>query len=80
MMYKNMDEKTVIAEAERLFAAADTDGSGEIDYSEWAIATINKRNVLSDEKLKGAFELFDKVTQSFNGTFRMAVEQFLLMK
>lgn len=56
-----MDEKEVIAEAEKLFAQADADGSGEIDYSEWAVATINKRSVLTEAKLRGAFELFDKV-------------------
>jgi Ca2+-binding EF-hand superfamily protein len=60
-MYKDRDEQAVIAEAEQLFALADQDGSGEIDYSEWAVATINKRAILSDERLKEAFSLFDKV-------------------
>ena len=59
-MYKNQDEETVVAEAERLFALADVDGSGEIDYSEWAVATINKRSVLSETKLRQAFDMFDK--------------------
>jgi len=27
---------------------ADADGSGEIEYSEWVMATINKQNLLSD--------------------------------
>jgi len=39
---------------------ADTDGSGEIDYSEWIIATINKNKLLTHEKLELAFNLFDK--------------------
>ena len=38
----------------------DADGSGEIDYSEWVVATINKTRLLSDEKLDQAFKLFDK--------------------
>jgi calcium-dependent protein kinase len=38
----------------------DSDGSGEIDYSEWVVATINKNRLLSDEKLEQAFKLFDK--------------------
>ena len=39
---------------------ADTDGSGEIDYSEFVVATINKKKLLSNEKLETAFNLFDK--------------------
>lgn len=59
-MYKNMDEKELLAEVEKVFLAADQDGSGEIDYTEWAIATINKRSILQDDKLRGAFSMFDK--------------------
>lgn len=40
--------------------AVDTDGSGEIDYSEWIVATTDKRRLLTDEKLKVAFKVFDK--------------------
>ena len=39
---------------------ADTDGSGEIDYSEWVVASINKTKLLTNEKLEAAFNLFDK--------------------
>ena len=37
----------------------DKDGSGEIEYFEWIIVTIDKRSLLSEEKLKAAFDLFD---------------------
>ncbi len=40
--------------------AVDTDGSGEIDYSEWIVATTDKKRLLTDEKLKVAFKVFDK--------------------
>jgi Ca2+-binding EF-hand superfamily protein len=33
-------------EVDKLFKAADIDGNGELDYSEWQIATINKRSIL----------------------------------
>lgn len=48
------------AEVDRIMAIADTDKSGAIDYSEWVVATINKEQLLSDEKLKQAFDLFDR--------------------
>jgi calcium-dependent protein kinase len=49
-------------EVDKIFKQADVDGNGEIDYSEWQVATINKYDVLQEEKLRGAFELFDKVS------------------
>jgi calcium-dependent protein kinase len=48
------------AEVDKILERVDADGSGEIDYSEWVVATINKENLLSDVKLKQAFNLFDK--------------------
>ena len=47
-------------EVDRIMKIADTDGSGEIDYSEWIVATMDKRKLLSNEKLEAAFNLFDK--------------------
>ena len=45
---------------EKIFERVDLDGSGYIDYSEWVVATINKKKLLSPEKLKAAFVLFDR--------------------
>lgn len=39
---------------------ADIDGSGEIDYSEWLVATLSKQSLISEEKLQIAFKFFDK--------------------
>lgn len=47
-------------QVEKIMKMVDADGSGEIDYSEWVVATINKSRLLSDEKLEQAFNLFDK--------------------
>jgi calcium-dependent protein kinase len=47
-------------EVDKILAKVDANGSGEIDYSEWVVATINKEKLLSTEKLKAAFSLFDK--------------------
>jgi len=57
------------AEAEELvdkiMASADTDGSGAIDYSEFVTATMNKKKMLSHDKLEAAFNLFDKDGSGF---------------
>jgi calcium-dependent protein kinase len=47
-------------EIDRILEIADADGSGEIDYSEWVVATIDKKKLLSDKKMIQAFKLFDK--------------------
>jgi calcium-dependent protein kinase len=49
-----------VDEVKKILERVDADGSGEIDYSEWIVATINKEKLLSPEKLKTAFSLFDK--------------------
>ena len=47
-------------ELDKIFSAIDTDGSGAIDYSEFLMATMNEQQLLSKEKLKQAFKMFDK--------------------
>lgn len=50
-----MDDEQIKAQVDKVFKVADADGSGEIDFTEWSLATINKRSILKEEKLKGAF-------------------------
>jgi len=38
----------------------DVDNSGEIDFSEFVTATVNRSELLQEEKLKQAFSLYDK--------------------
>ncbi len=38
-------------EARNILEKVDADGSGEIDYSEWVVATINKKRMLKDKYL-----------------------------
>lgn len=47
-------------EVDEMFARVDVDNSGEIDYSEFVVATLNEKNMLSNNKLKAAFRMFDK--------------------
>ena len=43
-----------------MFEKVDADRSGEIDYSEFVVATMNEKNLLSNNKLQTAFKMFDK--------------------
>ena len=47
-------------EINEIFSKVDADGSGEIEYSEFVIATMNEKNLLSNNKLQTAFKMFDK--------------------
>jgi calcium-dependent protein kinase len=44
---------------DNIWTKIDLDGSGTIDYTEWSVGTINKANVITKQKLKKAFEMFD---------------------
>jgi len=49
--YPLLPLEVVEQHAKDLFRKADLDGNGEIDYSEWEIATIDKYSLLSDDKI-----------------------------
>lgn len=53
---KHMD----LAEVEKMFDAVDIDKSGFIDYSEFVVAAMNEKTLLTNEKLHSAFKMFDK--------------------
>lgn len=46
-------------EVDAIFDEVDLDGNGEIEFSEWIVASIDKNTLITDEKLKLAFSLFD---------------------
>jgi calcium-dependent protein kinase len=50
-IYPHLSQEEIAEEVKRIFDAADQDGNGEIDYSEWQIATINKNQILQENKL-----------------------------
>ena len=47
-------------EIDKMFDAIDADGSGEIEYSEFVVASMNEKTILSNNKLQSAFKMFDK--------------------
>jgi calcium-dependent protein kinase len=48
-------------EIEKMFDAIDIDKSGFIDYSEFVVASMNEKQLITNEKLQSAFKMFDKV-------------------
>lgn len=46
---------------EKMFESVDIDKSGFIDYSEFVVASMNEKQLLTNEKLQSAFKMFDKV-------------------
>ena len=49
-----------IEEVDQMFKAVDIDNNGFIDYSEFVIASMNEKQLLTNEKLSAAFKMFDK--------------------
>ena len=48
-------------EVDQILAIADTNNSGELDYSEFVAYSVNRNKLLSDEKLEQVFKMFDTV-------------------
>jgi len=49
--YQMIYGENAAEEVEKIFDKVDIDGSGQIDYSEWVVATIDKAKLLTREKL-----------------------------
>ncbi len=49
------------AEVEKIFRLVDRDNSGEIDYTEFLLATFDQKQLLEKESLQIAFKILDKV-------------------
>jgi calcium-dependent protein kinase len=48
-----------LKEIDHLWAEIDLDGSGSIEFSEYAVAAANKEALLTDKRLRQAFAMFD---------------------
>ena len=70
---KTKEEKSAI---DRVFDEVDIDGNGSISYSEWLTGSVDKRQLLTQEKLEAAFAIFDK---DGGGTLNLDEIQYILM-
>jgi calcium-dependent protein kinase len=50
-------------EVDKMFREIDIDGNGTIDYTEFVMATMNEKNLVTGDKLEQAFRMFDKVSK-----------------
>ena len=67
-MYSGVDLND--KQLEQIYNKIDIDGSGQIDYSEFVVASMNEKQILSQEKLKAAFDMFD-----FDGSGTISQEE-----
>lgn len=47
-------------DVDKMMRNVDIDGNGVIDYTEFVMATMNEKNMVSNDKLMQAFRMFDK--------------------
>jgi len=45
---------------DNMFKSVDADNSGTIEYSEFVVATMNEKTLMSTNNLQTAFKMFDK--------------------
>lgn len=60
---KGLTANQIELEVDMIWQRVDLDGSGSIDYTEWALGTATPNDtILSEKKLRQAFALFDQDT------------------
>jgi calcium-dependent protein kinase len=63
-LFRGMDEcfgnKITREEVDQIFSNIDYDNNGTISFDEFVKAAIDKKKILTEEKLKAAFSLFDR--------------------
>ena len=59
-LIKYYGSEQAIEETNKIFNKVDADGNGTISYDEFIRASIDKQKLISEERLKAAYKLFDK--------------------
>lgn len=57
---KLMGEDEAKKEVDRIFKTIDVNGTGAIDFTEFLLATVNHKKLLSQERMTQVFKMFDK--------------------
>jgi len=67
-IFKSVDRATI--EVEHILAQVDMNNNGVVDYSEFLVANLQSNELLTNEKLQAAFNLFD-----IDGDGRITLEE-----
>lgn len=65
--YTSLPLEKVEEMVDDLLLEVDSNNNGEVDFSEFLVAALNKENNLKDQKLKQCFDLFDENNDGFIG-------------
>lgn len=65
-MAKLYPKQEAITKVDTVFSEVDFNNDGTINFSEFITVTIKKEQLLSEEMLKKAFEMFDLVISFYN--------------
>jgi calcium-dependent protein kinase len=57
---KTMGEEDARKEVDRIFKTIDVNNTGAIDFTEFLLATVNHKKLLSQERMTQVFKMFDK--------------------
>jgi calcium-dependent protein kinase len=57
---KLMGEEEAKREVDRIFKTIDVNGTNAIDFTEFLLATVNHKKLLSHERMTQVFQMFDK--------------------
>lgn len=63
--YKVYNKLITDKELDKIMKRIDLDGNDEFSYSEFCMAAVNKKDLLSHSRLKLAFDLFDKQSKGY---------------
>jgi calcium-dependent protein kinase len=68
--FREIYGQVVEAEVDEIMALADLNGNGEIDFSEWLVATSKRQDIVNSKMLGQAFRYFD-----IDGSGKISLEE-----
>jgi calcium-dependent protein kinase len=63
-LYSHLDYPHIVELVDNIIQNTDTNQSGQVDYTEYLVAAINKDKLLTRDKLQKAFQSFDLVNST----------------